>query len=69
MRGSVFHPGRLKRKKGGAAAYVDARYDAKATGSAHDDTEILVSELEGPFRRCSLKLNEVARVLVAAAAR
>src|SRR5262245_45020974 len=53
----------LEAKKGGAAVDVYARYAAKATGSAHDNAEILVSELEGPFRRRSLDLHEVARVL------
>ena len=63
MRGSVFHPGRLKRKKGALPVDVDTRYAAKTTGSAHDNAEVLVSQLKWSFLRRSLDLNEVAFVL------
>jgi hypothetical protein len=59
----VYLPARtLETEKRGTPVDVHARYPAKATGSAHDDAEVLVSELKWPFLRGSLDLNQIALV-------
>ena len=53
----------LETKKRGAAVDVDTRYAAKTTGSAHDNAEVLVSQLEWSFLRRTLDFNKIALVL------
>jgi hypothetical protein len=45
------------------AVDVDTRYAAKAVRPAHDNAEVLVSQLKWPFLRCSLDPKQVAFVL------
>jgi hypothetical protein len=60
--GVCLPPRTLETKKRGAAVDVDTRY-AETARPAHDNAEVLVSQLKWPFPRCSLDLNEVAFVL------
>jgi hypothetical protein len=60
----VYLPARtLETEKRGAPVDVHARYPAKATGSAHDDAEVLVLKLKWPLLPRSLDLNQVVLVL------
>jgi hypothetical protein len=55
--------GRLKRKKGALPSMFAPVILQKATGSAHDDAEVLVLKLKWPLLPRTLDLNQIALVL------